>query len=215
MACCLLLSQMTNSKHSLEQTNKQTKQKKQTKKDVKQELLKSIKESDDEYDPNLNEMGENVRISNYAKTVIKWYEDFIKAQKMKIISLAAKQGQKLNTFENSEQLYGTADLSKSAIYFESMRTCLSPNTRFRKSPHYHPTTLKTMSKLKRLFVKRIQMYSGLKIVMLYINTINSYYQLFPVAKFFLPVVKVFFSHYEIFFCAEKLFLTLWKFFSRR
>ena len=62
---------MTNSKHSLEQTNKQTKQKKQTKKDVKQELLKSTKESDDEYDPNLNEMGENVRISNYAKTVIK------------------------------------------------------------------------------------------------------------------------------------------------
>ena len=212
MACCLLLSQMTNSKHSLEQTNKQTKQKKQTKKDVNQELLKSIKESDDEYDPNLNEMGENVRISNYAKTVIKWYEDFIKAQKMKIISLV---GQKLNTIENSEQLYGTADLSKSAIYFESMRTCLSPNTRFRKSPHYHPTTLKTMSKLKRLFVKRIQMYSGLKIVMLYINAINSYYQLFPVAKFFLPVVKVFFSHCEIFFCAEKLFLTLWKFFSRR
>ena len=171
--------------------------------------MKSIKESDDEYDPNLNEMGENVRISNYAKTVIKWYEDFIKAQKMKIISLV---GQKLNTIENSEQLYGTADLSKSAIYFESMRTCLSPNTRFRKSPHYHPTTLKTMSKLKRLFVKRIQMYSGLKIVMLYINTINSYYQLFPVAKFFLPVVKVFFSHCEIFFFSEKLFLTLWKFF---
>ena len=121
---------ITNQKFETQpETNKQT-NKKKTKKDVKEVLLKSIKETDDEYDPNLDEMGENVRILKNVITVIKRYEDIIKTQKKKIICLVDKQGQILNKIENSEQLCETVDLSKSTIYFESMCTSLSPNARF-------------------------------------------------------------------------------------
>ena len=51
-----------------------------------------IKESDDEYHPNLDEMGENISKLEDVITVIKLYEEIIKMQKQQIISLLAQQG---------------------------------------------------------------------------------------------------------------------------
>ena len=57
--------------------------------------MKLIKESDDEYDSNLDEMGENISKLEDVITVIKLYEEIVKMQKQQIISLLAQQGQVL------------------------------------------------------------------------------------------------------------------------
>lgn len=55
--------------------NSQKKQKeKKAKEDVKQEMLKSIKERNDEYEPNLHEMSKNVRKLKDAINIIKQYD---------------------------------------------------------------------------------------------------------------------------------------------
>ena len=59
------------------QNQKQQKEK-TTKEDVKEELLKSIKESDGEFDSNLDEIGQNMIKLENAITAITGYEEVIK-----------------------------------------------------------------------------------------------------------------------------------------
>ena len=73
--------------------------KKKSKEDVKKELLKSIKVINDEFDPNLHEMRENLRKLDFVINVIERYKKITKAQKKNIIKLVAKHGQMLKEFK--------------------------------------------------------------------------------------------------------------------
>ena len=57
---------------------------KKRKEDIKQELMKPIEESDDEYDPNLDEIGEGIKNLEDSITIIKRYEEIITAQDKKV-----------------------------------------------------------------------------------------------------------------------------------
>ena len=61
--------------------------KNKSKEDLIEKLSKSIKESKDEFDPNLHEMGEDVRMLGYVITVIKRYKNITKIQKKNMIKL--------------------------------------------------------------------------------------------------------------------------------
>ena len=75
-----------------------------------------IKESDDEYHPNLDEMGENISKLEDVITVIKLYEEIIKMQKQQIISLLSQQGQILKKNKYLGGVVWDYGLSKLTIY---------------------------------------------------------------------------------------------------
>ena len=54
-----------------------------------------MKESEDEHDPNLTKIDENVRKLQDAVTFIRRYKETIKTQKKRIVTLMKNQGQTL------------------------------------------------------------------------------------------------------------------------
>lgn len=74
-----------------------------------------MKESEDEHDPNLTKIDENVRKLQDAVTFIRRYKETIKTQKKRRVTLMKNQGQTLKN-KDSEQFFETAGLSKSTIY---------------------------------------------------------------------------------------------------
>lgn len=137
--------------------------------------MNSIKESDGEYDPNLNEMGENVRRS-----------------------VVFKQIKILKTFMESEQFFW--DHSKLILYFKTNLYKIASKYLILKqstiSSNLFINNLKILN-LYRSHVKRMQTYSGLKTNNVVIDY-NYFLTFLPKWKFFILQWKLFLLQWRIF-----------------
>ena len=91
---------------------------KKTEEFVKAEMLRSLKETNEECDAPLDEMGNQMTRHDDPASIIKQYEEIILTQEKKIVGLLIKQGYILKKFNDKEHFFETVGLSKSTIYFK-------------------------------------------------------------------------------------------------
>lgn len=80
--------------------------------------MNSLKESEDEDEPRLNEIASNTTDPNETIRIIKHYKKILKTKNIKVRNIAGKQSQLLKWFKESEEFFETAGLSHSNIYFK-------------------------------------------------------------------------------------------------
>ena len=75
-----------------------------------------MKEDNDEFDPELNEISINKRNPEEFISIIMYYMEILKTENKQVINFAGRQGQLLKQFKETEQFLEIVDLSQFTIY---------------------------------------------------------------------------------------------------
>ena len=86
---------------------------------IKKELLKSMLEVyEEENYLQICEEAKNAKDLNECVFLVKKYEELLKSSNKKIINIVAKQGELLERFKDSDEIFDSVDQSRSNIYFK-------------------------------------------------------------------------------------------------